>query len=470
MKNEKINGNQEFEMLLKEKMNQLSDSVDCFDKISARAFPEKSTDFSDSELFVDELENITGRRRHFPWFKCTAFAAALVLCITVIPKTTFVNNLFANIGKDRNKIFNDLISEISYETENHDYTEYDVTLNEYIADDFLITPLYSCPFEKSERNDIRVRIYIRKADSMLTNQVYAVEYSGSYTESNIIAAAESSAKFTESELKYYSSDLAEGAEKLISNVSSLQRGNVFNSLDLQENGEDSDMAASFAFEALIKDKNEIYPLAVYSFYYSIHDGDSIRYCYDTEYCTYVNDGFSVESEAPCEFRWKNSVYFSGTSAMPEQSESRFYREQILNIGYESNDEVNYVSVQPLKDYSGESKAMPLKLSCMDSNGTTLLGELDVVYDQNVRKTTDVYIISKYAEFDGSTVIIAESDEFINKFDLSLNSGLGFLAEQQLLAEQEAQMQAEIAKQKAEVDEQMAAEERQQAEIEAKLNN
>lgn len=447
-------------MLLKEKMNQLSDSVDCFDKISARAFPEKSTDFSDSELFVDELENITGRRRHFPWFKCTAIAAALVLCITVIPKTTFVNNLFANIGKDRNKIFNDLISEISYETENHDYTEYDVTLNEYIADDFLITPLYSCPFEKSERNDIRVRIYIRKADSMLTNQIYAVEYSGSYTESNIIAAAESSAKFTEEEIEKYTSDLYENTDKLISSVSSLQRDNVFDSLDLQENEEYYNMAASFTFESLIKDKNEIYPLAVYSFYYSIHDGDSISYCYDMEYCTYDDNGFSVESEAPCEFRWKNSVYFGGTSAMPEKSESHFYREQILNISYENDDEVNYVTVQPLKDHSGESKKLPLKISCMDSNGTTLLGELEVVYDQNARKTTDVYVISKDAEFDESTVIIAECDEFINTFELSLNSQLGLLAEGQRQAE-EAVIQEEMNRQQAETAQQALEAEKSQ---------
>lgn len=459
-------------MLLKEKMNQLSDSVDCFDKISARAFPEKSTDFSDSELFVDELENITGRRRHFPWFKCTAFAAALVLCITVIPKTTFVNNLFANIGKDRNKIFNEIISEISYETENYDYAEYDVTLNEYIADDFLITPLYSCPFEKSERNDIRVRIYIRKAGSMLTNQVYAVEYSGSYTESNVIAAAESSAKFTESELEKYTSkntDLADSAEKLISMVTSANRGDIFNSLDLQENGEDSEMAASFAFESLIKDKNAIYPLAVYSLYYSVHDSDNVRYRYDTEYCTYVDDGFSVENEAPCKFSWKNSVYFGGTSAMPDQSESRFEREHLLSTEYESDNQVNYITVQPLKDYTGESKTIPLKLSRMDSNGTTLLGELDVVYDQNARKSTAIYIRNYYTESDEPLTILTESDEFINRFEVSVNSDVELLAEQQKQAEQEEQMQAENARQEAEIA-RREAEERQQAEIEAKLNN
>lgn len=436
-------------MLLKEKMNQLSDSVDCFDKISARAFPEKSTDFSDSELYVDELENITGRRRRFPWFKCTAFAATLVLCIAVIPKTALMNNLFANLGKDRNKIFNEIVSEISYETENHEYEQYDVSLSEYIENDFLITPLYSCPFEKVDRNDVRVRIFIRKAGSTLTNQLYAVEYSGSYTESNIIAAAESSAKFNESELKKYTSedyDLAEQVEKLTAAVPDLMPDDIALAIDLQDY---YSIAASFSYGSLIKGNGEIYPLAMRSFYYSVNEADSVKYHYNVQYCILADNDISVESEAPCEFKWKNSVYFGGTSAMPEQSESRFYREQILNIGYESDDEINYVSVQPIKDYSGESKAMPLKLSCMDSNGTTLLGEIDVVYDQNARKTTDVYIISNYAEFDGSTVIIAESDEFINKFDLSLNSKLGLIAEDQRQAE-EAAIQAEMKRQQTEI--------------------
>lgn len=45
MKKNDLYGNQEIEKILKEKMNELSSSVDCFDKISARAFPEKDPDF-----------------------------------------------------------------------------------------------------------------------------------------------------------------------------------------------------------------------------------------------------------------------------------------------------------------------------------------------------------------------------------------------------------------------------------------
>ena len=44
MKNKTPEINQEFEKLIKDKMNELSSSVDCFNKISEKAFPEKNQD------------------------------------------------------------------------------------------------------------------------------------------------------------------------------------------------------------------------------------------------------------------------------------------------------------------------------------------------------------------------------------------------------------------------------------------
>ena len=236
MKNEKYNENQEFEKLLREKMDQLSDSVDCFDKISARAFPEKSSDFSDSELFVSDLENVTGKRRGAVFLRWTAAAAAIVLCVGVLPKTAIMNNFLANIGKNRNELYSSMISEIESETQLNDYRQYDITLSEYLADDFLITPLYSCPFEDVDREDMRVRIFIRENDGLLTNQVYAVEYSGDYTESNFRAVAESEAKFTDEELADFDSGNAEytdAVEKLRSSVEKMTKENAYSTLDLK---------------------------------------------------------------------------------------------------------------------------------------------------------------------------------------------------------------------------------------------
>ncbi|HOR21989.1 MAG TPA: hypothetical protein PLY43_04645, partial [Ruminococcus sp.] len=67
---------QEFQELLKKKMNELSDSVDCFDKISARAFPKDQLDFSAGEFTVSDLENVTGRKRRLPALKWAAIGAA----------------------------------------------------------------------------------------------------------------------------------------------------------------------------------------------------------------------------------------------------------------------------------------------------------------------------------------------------------------------------------------------------------
>ena len=91
MKKSDINGDTQFEELLKSKMNELSDSVNCFDKISAKAFPDKQEDFSDSELTVSDLENITGKRKGIPALKFISIAAAFVLLAGIIPKLALVN-------------------------------------------------------------------------------------------------------------------------------------------------------------------------------------------------------------------------------------------------------------------------------------------------------------------------------------------------------------------------------------------
>ena len=386
MKNEKYNENQEFEKLLREKMDQLSDSVDCFDKISARAFPEKSSDFSDSELFVSDLENVTGKRRGAVFLRWTAAAAAIVLCVGVFPKTAIMNNFLANISKNRNELYSSMISEIESETQLNDYRQYDVTLSEYLADDFLITPLYSCPFEDVDREDMRVRIFIRENDGLLTNQVYAVEYSGDYTESNFIAVAESEAKFTDEELANFDSGNAEytdAVEKLRSSVEKMTKENAYSTLDLKKytgDGTNSDMAASFSYETLIREGEQIYPIAVYALYHNSHENGGIKYYYDFSCYKYENDE-PVPAELSGEaFKWRNAVGFDGCQITPKQSGSRFERKEMLSA-------VSDISlcawVVPLENYDGESGAMPLTLAEESTYGFSTLGSVDMPYDNDI---------------------------------------------------------------------------------------
>lgn len=420
MKNEKYNGNQEFEKLLREKMDQLSDSVDCFDKISARAFPEKSSDFSDSELFVSDLENVTGKRRGAVFLRWTAAAAALVLCVGVLPKTAIMNNFLANISKNRNELYSSMISEIETETQLNDYRQYDVTLSEYLADDFLITPLYSCPFEDVDREDMRVRIFIRENDGLLTNQVYAVEYSGDYTESNFIAVAESEAKFTDEELAAFDSGNAEytnDVEKLRSAVEEMTKENVYSTLDLKKytgDGTNSDMAASFSYETLIRDGEQIYPIAVYALYHNSHENDGIKYYYDFSCYKYENDE-PVPAELSDEaFKWRNAVGFDGCQITPKQSGSRFERKEMLSA-------VSDISlcawVVPLENYDGESGAMPLTLAEESTYGFSTLGSVDMPYDNIIRKTAKVYIDYK-SETD--RYILAKGNNFETERQMQTN--------------------------------------------------
>ena len=90
--------NQELEKMFRDKMNELSSSVDCFDKISARAFPEKNPDFSESGFTVCDLENITGNSKKPKFLKWTAGLVACAVCAFVLPQTRIVSNLIAGLG------------------------------------------------------------------------------------------------------------------------------------------------------------------------------------------------------------------------------------------------------------------------------------------------------------------------------------------------------------------------------------
>lgn len=158
MKKNDFSSDQEFEKILKEKMNELSASVDCFDKISARAFPEKDSDFSECGFTVSDLENVTGKRRFPPVLRWVSAAAAIVLCIGVIPKTAIINSLRDPAEKSSGKsTYTRLLSEIKDETQSGSYYICDLSLDDYISRDVLVTPLYSCPFEESNE-DMNVRL------------------------------------------------------------------------------------------------------------------------------------------------------------------------------------------------------------------------------------------------------------------------------------------------------------------------
>lgn len=323
MKENRNNAEAEFEKELKKKMSDLSSNVDCFGKISARAFPERDQDFSDSELTVSDLENITGKHRAVPLLKWISAAAAAVVCIGVLPKTAFVQNFLCNLGRDNNKQYRALISEIKSETDMNTYKVYDMPLSDYIADDILVTPLYSCPFEDENPDEVNVRVYVRMFQECPTNQIYAVEYAGDFDDGNFLAAAGSKAKFTDKDFDVFNNKCVFGNNNEAYNAvsrsfSSNKYGNIT----------DSDgrvvKAASFTYDQIFKDESGVRALQTQVVYSTVPD-DEERYYYDTLTTAYdeQNDSFNAV-HLPDEAKlWKCSLNFDGSDAMPKTRSEYF---------------------------------------------------------------------------------------------------------------------------------------------------
>lgn len=314
---------------LRERMSELSSNIDCFDRISARTFPEEDPDFSDSEFIVSDLENVTGKRRTVPVLKWAAAAAAIVLCIGILPQTAPFQNFLASISKKRDMDYRLILSEITEETEKNDYEVYDMPLRYYIEKDVMVTPYYSCPFNASDK-DTRVRIFVRKAGEYLTNQIYAAEYLDEYSEKNIISVAESEARFTKKEIEVLeSSSRFTETEEFVSAARAAFSQDRYGYLTDKDGKRVN--AASFDLNWFFKSGNEIHDL-----------NTQVLYGTDAEYGeTYLYDIISVEydeetmtskaAEIPSsDMLWKQSVRFDGADDMPESSQSKFERTQYFS--------------------------------------------------------------------------------------------------------------------------------------------
>lgn len=321
--------NSEFENLLKGKIDELASSVDCFDKIASKAFPEERKEYSDSEYTICDLENITGKKRGFRFFPAAVMTVAAVVCIAVIPKNGLVNNFLAKFTGSDKKVYRELINEINEETAGGDYVYFDCTLEEYIANDISITPLYSCPFEKNEKDDINVRIFVKMYGSLPTNQIYAVQYEGEYSEANYIAAADSKAKFTD--------------EELIGNYSVINLPNVRGeALELVEkafggrdeqylmNDNNQTNVSSISYDCLYKYDETVYPISSEVVVYT-QENTLDSYCYDylTMYFNEQNEKVMFDTTAFAD-SWNNVVYFNGSYAEAKENLSLFTKTNIVS--------------------------------------------------------------------------------------------------------------------------------------------
>jgi len=365
-----------FEDLLKNKMNELADCSNCFDKISKRAFPEKNAEFEFTEYTVSELENVTGKKKGFRLIPVFAVAAAAAVCLFFLPKNeNFMNFIYSNIWKsDSKETFREIISEIKEETEKYDYDFYDITLDEYVSNDALITPLYGCPFEAKNKEDINVRIFVKTIGDYHTNQVYAVEYEGNYDDNNFIAAADSWAKFTPEELEAYKTDSKENPYSINFNESpSYFRDSNGNSVN----------AVETIYQCIFKYQNEIFKLGGQMIYYKApENNENYQYLYDitgTGLKT-SNEKINLESEM-IENSWKHSVYYTGNSAAPSASASKFCKADIYS---KNNSKSSFYS-------SGSSFTEPLESIAIFDSDDTLIEIMDMPLMPEMQKYCHVFV-------------------------------------------------------------------------------
>ena len=335
MKKNDFNSNQEFEKILKEKMNELSTSVDCFDRISARAFPEKDSDFSDCGFTVSDLENVTGKRRIFPVLKWVSAAAAIVLCIGIIPKTAIINSLRHSMENCPDKdSCSDIIQKINKETQNGDYYICDLPLNDYLSYDVLVTPMYGCPFEENGE-DMNVRIFVKTIGGIRTNQIYAVEYHGVYSEDNIVAAAETGVTFSEKEtdelensFNYFFTSQDECSNAVATAFTSNDIG------ALADNDGSTVSAASFSDFSFYKKGKNVKSVRTDVVYYRYDAPDN--YYYDLKITDSSGEEISVSENS-----WKRSVDCDGNSIHTEGNSNVMTKAALFTGSYEVNSNICY---------------------------------------------------------------------------------------------------------------------------------
>lgn len=445
MKNNSPEINQEFEKLLKDRMNELSSSVDCFDRISAKAFPEKNPDFSESGFAVCDLENVTGKSKKPVFLKWTAVAVACAVCAVILPKTPFFSNFVASFGKSPKKIYSKIIEEINAETSRNSYKVYDIPVDDYIKYDKLVTPLYPCPFKDCGKDNINVRIFVRTYNDIPTNQIYAVEYVDEYKQSNFIAVADTKAKFTDEDFKYIDEIYQESDDTAVklAVMANFTPAVTAESYMTDQSGNKVSLA-SFEYGNIFKSDDE-------KIYYSpsqfIYYGNEIDEYPDKYY-------YDISNVPDTDGTWKNAVCFDGFSSMPEESRSLFIRTPLFEDNESISDTVSYGYITTdipdivVDNNENESNGINSYSLGLQSFSESAISTVAVPYDTDVLKTLRMYFsksgIFLSSDSDASVILTSYNTEFKGMIIPSDESYHNLLSEEE---------QAEILKRQEEMEQQ-----------------
>lgn len=447
MKNNNPEINQEFEKLLKDRMNELSSSVDCFDRISAKAFPEKNQDFSESGFTVCDLENVTGKSKKPLFLKWTAIAVACAVCAVVIPKTSLLNNLIASFGKSPKKIYSQVIDEINAEISHNTYRIYDMPVEDYIQYDRLVTPLYPCPFKDCGKDNINVRVFVRTYNDIPTNQIYAVEYAGEYEKSNFIAVADTKAKFTDEDFKDIDTETESDNLTLASAVQGNFTASIKADTNISDNSENNISLASFEYENIFKSDNEEVQVNISQILYYGDKNDEYpdKYYYD------------INNSPDADGTWKNTLCFDGFSSMPPESESLFVRTPLFD-NQTSGDDISFGYITPTLLENDDSQ---IDFYTMDfrEQSTRTTSMLAVPFDSKVLDTLKMYFSKSgfmFSSFSTPALVVTSGNSGLDEAIYFTDDNCYSLLteeEQEELAEKQKEMEEELLRQQIEQDKQ-----------------
>ena len=421
--NNDFDRDQKIEKKLKDKMNEMSASLDCFDKISSRAFPKIEQYHSNDEFVISDLENITGKRKHISVIKAFSAIAAAVVCITLIPKTGLIDRLMCEISTPQSS-YSSILAEFKAETENNTYYSYDVSLEYYSKYDLLVTPFNCCPFENNDlssvkggslansTDDVRVRIFVKTIDWIQTEQMYAVEYGGNdFSEENFIAIADSAVKVHDTPAD--GNDFYDNTNDIYTILDNYCSENNHNNLsDPQGN---AITLAETTFSNYFSSDNKLIPVKTTLFYGHGVDRSQDDYFYDI--ISYAPDG-SIFDTGKRQNSWNSSVYRDGNSAMPSENESLFNSEKI--VGAEANpDRSSMWSLSPVHNYIS-SNTFPTYDSITTELYKKGVGPQGIVSTLNVPK----FSLSSYNDPEEELCIILAPDRIEdNIIKISSEDGL-----------------------------------------------
>lgn len=335
----------DFEKNLVQKIDELSESIDCFEKIVKKAYQNENDCISEDGFYTEsQLENVTGKRsfRFAP-----VFAVICAVCAGTFALTQDnVKEFFYNLSSENQNYstYSDIKSELDSEIEKYTYSYIDYSFEEYQMNIGCTNPFAYCDNLSTNLENTNIRVYTKvftvKREKIETNQIYLVHYKDKYTDENIISITDSVAKVNDDDRW---EAINEGEENVFKVSWDVIYPKPYSSVIIPENPLDN-MTNPFeiGYRNIFKDGEQIYDLYTSTLYwFDNSDTNNDKKHYAMMSC-YRKNGEDIVIDTP-ENQWNETVFqYGDETGFIEETESLFEREYITDkivndmTGYNNN--------------------------------------------------------------------------------------------------------------------------------------